>query len=69
MIRWTTALGNARVDSQLVVARTTRTRLLAIPGRLVNRAGQPTLRMPTHWPWATTFTTALTALRALHAPG
>ena len=70
MIRWTAALGNARVDNQLVVARTIRTRLLTIPGRLVNHAGQPILRMPTHWPWATTFTTALTALRKLHpAPG
>jgi hypothetical protein len=70
MIRWTTALGNARVENQLVVARTTRTRLLTIAGRLVNRAGKPTLRMPTHWPWANAFTTALTALRSLHpAPG
>jgi len=64
LARWTAALGNVRVDDQLVVARTLRTRLLVIPGRLVNRSGQPTLRMPTHWPWATTFTTALAALRA-----
>ena len=70
MIRWTTALGNARVENQLVVARTVRTRLLTIAGRLVNRAGQPTLRMPTHWPWGNAFITALTALRALHpTPG
>ena len=70
MIRWTAVLGNARIDNQLVVARTVRTRLLAIPGRLVNHAGQPILRMPTHWPWANAFTTALTALRKLHpAPG
>ena len=51
-----------------VVARTVRTRLLAIAGRIINRSGKPTLRMPTHWPWANTFTTALTALRALHPP-
>jgi hypothetical protein len=70
LARWTAALGNAHVDDQLIVARTLRTRLLAIPGRLVNRSGQPTLRMPTQWPWATTFTTALAALRLLHpAPG
>jgi hypothetical protein len=70
MVRWTAALGNARVENQLVVARTIRTRLLAIPGRLVNHAGQPILRMPTRWPWANAFTTALSALRALHpAPG
>ena len=65
LARWTAALGQTRADDQLVVARTLRTRLLAIPARLVNRSGQPTLRMPTHWPWATTFHTALTALRAL----
>jgi len=34
-------------------------------GRLVNHAGRSTLRMPTNWPWANTFTTALTALREL----
>ena len=32
--------------------KTIRTRLLALPGRLVNRAGHPTLRLPTRWPWA-----------------
>ena len=65
LIRWTAIAGKVRVDNQLVVARTLRTRLLAIPGRLVNRAGRPTLRLPTNWPWANTFTTALTALRDL----
>ena len=29
LIRWTSILGNVRVDDQLVVARTTRTRLVA----------------------------------------
>ena len=65
LIRWTATLGKVRVDNQLVVARTVRTRMLAIPGRLVNRSGRPTLRMPTNWPWATAFTTALDALRRL----
>ena len=65
LIRWTTILGGTRVDEQLIVARTIRTRLLALPGRLVNRAGRPTLRLPTNWPWATTFTTALDTLRTL----
>ena len=65
MIRWTAIAGKVRVDNQLVVARTLRTRLLAIPGRLVNRSGRPTLRMPTNWPWATSFITALDALRGL----
>jgi Transposase DDE domain group 1 len=65
MIRWTAIAGRVRIDNQLVVARTLRTRLLTIPGRLVNRSGRPTLRMPTNWPWATSFTTALDALRGL----
>jgi hypothetical protein len=65
LIRWTAALGKVRVDNQLIVARTIRTRLLTIPGQLVNHAGRPTLRLPTSWPWATQFTTALDTLRTL----
>lgn len=65
LIRWTSILGNVRVDDQLVVARTTRTHLIAIPGRLVNRAGRQTLRLPTNWPWKTQFTTALDTLRLI----
>ena len=64
MCRWTTRLGGHDTD-RLIVARTIRTRLLALPGRLVNRGGQPTLRLPSRWPWANTFTTILDALRAL----
>ena len=66
MIRRTAIAGCVRVDNQLVVARTLRTRLLAMPARLVNRSGRATLRTPTNWPWATAFTTALAAPRALH---
>jgi hypothetical protein len=65
LIRWTAALGHARVEDHLTVARTMRTRLFAIPGRLVNRSGRATLRLPTHWPWAAAFTAALDALRLL----
>ena len=65
LIRWTSILGQLRAEEELTVARTTRTRLIAVPGRLVNRAGRITLRLPRHWPWAATFTTALTALRLL----
>jgi hypothetical protein len=42
LVRWTAALGNITPDDQLVVTRTVRTRVLAVPGRLVNRAGTPT---------------------------
>jgi Transposase DDE domain group 1 len=70
LFRWTAICGEVRVDEQLIVARTIRTRLLALPARLVNRAGRPTLRLPTDWPWAKTFITALDTLRALRpAPG
>ncbi len=64
MMRWTARLGGHDTD-RLIVARTIRTRLLALPGRLVNRAGQPTLRLPARWPWANTFDTILDALRSL----
>ena len=65
LIRWTAHLGNVRVHDELTVARTLRTRLIAIPGRHVNRAGRTMLRLPTRWPWADTFTTALDTLRLL----
>jgi hypothetical protein len=65
LIRWTAILGDVRVNDELTVARTIRTRLVAIPGRLVNRAGRTILRLPTRWPWADTFTTALDTLRLL----
>jgi len=67
LIRWTAALGEIRVDDQLVVARTIRTRYVSVPGRLVNRAGRRTLRLPTRWPWADAFTNALHKLRLLRA--
>jgi hypothetical protein len=65
LTRWTTTLGHLRIDDELTVARTVRTRLVAIPGRLVNRAGRATLRLPTSWPWAAVYSAALDALRLL----
>ena len=65
LIRWTAILGKVRADGELTVARTMRTRLAAMPGRFVNRAGRAILRLPTRWPWADTFTTALDTLRLL----
>ena len=69
LTRWTARLGGIAARNQLVVARTIRTRLISIPGRLVNRAGTPTLRLPTDWPWADTFTTTLANLRLLPPVG
>ena len=65
LLRWTARLGDVHPGEQLTVARTVRTRLLALPGRLVNRSGRPILRLPARWPWATTFLTALERIRSL----
>lgn len=64
LLRWTATLGRTRTD-ELVVAKTFRTMLLAIPGRLVDRSGRPTLRLPARWPWAERFLATLNVLRAL----
>jgi hypothetical protein len=65
LTRWTARLGGVHPDDQLTVARTIRNRVLALPGRLVNRSGTPMLRLPQRWPWAATFTIALDRIRAL----
>jgi hypothetical protein len=63
LIRWTATIGEP-VEA-LTVARTVRTQLLAIPARIVNRSGTPTLRAPARWPWADRFTRRLQAIRTL----
>jgi Transposase DDE domain group 1 len=65
LTRWAACLGEMHPAGQLTVARTVRTRVIAVPGRLVNRSGRPILRMPLHWPWAHTFTCALDRIRSL----
>ena len=65
LIRWTARLGDIHPAEQLTVTRTIRTRLLGLPGRLVNRTGRRTLRLPARWPWAATFNTALDPIRSL----
>jgi hypothetical protein len=65
LIRWSAGLGGLVEEDTLVVTRTLRTRYFSVPGRLVNRSGTPTLRGPTQWPWATSFTRALSNLRAV----
>ena len=65
LIRWTALLGKITPDDQFTVARTVRTRFFSVPGRLVSRSGVPTLRTPTHWPWAEPFLRALNLLRSL----
>jgi hypothetical protein len=65
LIRWTFTIGETGPVDQLTVARTVRQRLIAVPARLVNRAGTPTLRGPANWPWAQSFNRRLSALRLL----
>jgi hypothetical protein len=65
LIRWTINLGNVRPPRELTVARTVRSRLIAVPGRLVNRSGTLTLCGPRDWPWAQLFTRRLAQLRSL----
>ncbi len=64
LIRWTASIGIAP-DGHATVARTVRTRLIAVPARLVNLAGTMTLRGPLHWPWAEWFCRRLECLRGL----
>jgi hypothetical protein len=66
LLRWTRLLSGDEQTERLTVARTLRTRLLGVPGRLVNRSGTPTLRMPLDWPWRHR---SLAALRALPFAG
>lgn len=69
LIRWTATIGQPGPVDRLTVARTVRLQLLAIPGRLVNRSGTPTLRTPARWPWRQLFNRRLHTIRALPAPG
>lgn len=65
LTRWTARLGAVHPDNQLTVARTIRTRFLALPGRMVNHSGDAVLRLPERWPWAAAFDRALDKLRTL----
>jgi len=65
LIRWTARLGELHPHDQLTVAASIRSKVVAVPGRLVNRAGALVLRLPKRWPWAPSFTRALRRLRAL----
>jgi hypothetical protein len=65
LTRWTARLGNVHPSDQLTVTGTIRTRLLTLPGRLVNRSRRWILRLPARWPWAAAFNTALTRIRSL----
>jgi hypothetical protein len=63
LLRWVAAIGLAISD--LVVAKTLRRRLLAMPGRLTRSARRRRLHLPRDWPWAEQFLAALARLQAV----
>ena len=66
LLRWVAVIGLGTTD--LLVAKTPRRRLLHLPGRLTSSARQHLLHLPTDWPWASQFLTALERLRAIPLP-
>jgi hypothetical protein len=65
LTRWNARLGDVHPADQLTVTRTIRSRLLALPGRLVNRSHRWVLRLPARWPWRAAFNRALGQIRSL----
>jgi hypothetical protein len=64
LLRWVAAIGlGAR--GELVVAKTLRRTLLALPGRLTRSARHLILHLPAGWPWAAWFELALARLRCV----
>lgn len=66
MIRWTTALGAGTTGP--VVTKTVRRRLITLPGRITTRSRRTILHLPTNWPWADEFSTAMKRFQALSPP-
>ena len=63
LLRWVATIGLDTND--LLVAKTLRRRLLMLPGRLTRSARRRLLHLPTDWPWAAQFLSALARLRAV----
>jgi hypothetical protein len=67
LLRWVAAIGlGAR--QELVVAKTLRRTLLALPGRITRSARRLVLHLPAGWPWAAWFALALARLRCVAYP-
>lgn len=66
LARWTSRLG---LGDPRPMTKTLRRRFLSAPGRVTRSARRSTLHLPARWPWARSFTTALSNIRALTAPG
>jgi len=59
----------AGADWSAATVGSLRRKLLTMPARLVSSARRLRLRAPANWPWADALTSALTAIRAIPAPG
>jgi len=64
LLRWVAAIGLGARE-ELVVAKTLRRTLLALPGRLTRSARRLVLHLPAGWPWAGWFGLALARLRCV----
>jgi hypothetical protein len=64
LLRWIATIGLGSRD-QLVVAKTLRRTLLALPGRITRSARRWILHLPASWPWAPWFELALARLRCI----
>ena len=62
LARWTARIG---LGAGIVTTKTLRRRLFAMAGRLTRSARRWRLHLPTGWPWAIEFRTALAQLRAI----
>jgi hypothetical protein len=64
LLRWVAAIGLG-ASGELVVAKTLRRTLLALPGRITRSARRLRLHLPAGWPWAAWFELALARLRCI----
>jgi hypothetical protein len=64
LLRWVAAIGLG-ASGELVVAKTLRRTLLALPGRITCSARRWRLHLPAGWPWAAWFELALARLRCI----
>jgi hypothetical protein len=64
LLRWVAAIGLG-TRQELVVAKTLRRTLLALPGRITRSARRLVLHLPVCWPWAAWFDLALARLRCV----
>ena len=65
LYRWINHHTGATPKGRLTCGRTVRNRLFNLPGRIVNHSHKLILRLPTRWPWAHAYRTALNNIRAL----